>query len=85
METLPTATRHELERDTGLVEIAVQAGLSQGRNSASSTCWNIWTNFREQHGLEAYIAPMEDPVGEARIVGFTLTRLLQSLQSTVYK
>ena len=62
METLPTATRHELERDTDLVEIAVQAGLSQGRNTASSAYWNIWATFREQHGLEAYVALTEDPV-----------------------
>ena len=62
METLPTATRKELERDTGLVEIAVQARFSPGRNTASSTHWRIWTTFREQHGLEAYIALTEDPV-----------------------
>ena len=62
METLPIALRNELERDAGLVEDAMQAGLSRGRNTATSTYWEIWCRFRQQLGLEPYFTPEDDPV-----------------------
>jgi hypothetical protein len=66
---LPPATRDELGRDAGLVEDAMRAGLSRGRNTSATTYGTIWATFRQQLGMAPNFAPGEDPIPWLQIFG----------------
>jgi hypothetical protein len=40
----------------------LRSGLSIGRQTAATTYWNIWSNFRLQHNLEPYITQGSDAI-----------------------
>jgi hypothetical protein len=44
------------------VDAALRSGLSLGRQTAATTYWNIWSNFRLQHNLEPYITQGSDAI-----------------------